>query len=36
MEVEIRVGNEFLIQFKRLSKKFRSLKSDINVLKPLL
>ena len=36
MEVEIRVGNEFLIQFKRLSKKFRSLKSDINDLKASL
>ena len=36
MEVEIRVGNEFLIQFKRLSKKYRSLKSDINDLKASL
>ena len=25
MKVEIRVENEFLIQFKRLSKKYRSL-----------
>ena len=36
MEVEIRVGNEFLIQFKRLSKKYRSLKSDIKDLKDSL
>ena len=26
MEVVIRVENEFLIQFKRLSKKYRSIK----------
>ena len=36
MEVEIRVGSEFLIQFKRLSKKYRSLKSDIKDLKDSL
>ena len=36
MEVEIRVGSEFLIQFKRLSKKYRSLKSDIKELKDSL
>ena len=35
MEVEIRVGREFLIQFKRLSKKY-SLKSDIKDLKDSL
>lgn len=35
MEVEIRVGSEFLIQFKRLSKKY-SLKSDIKDLKDSL
>ena len=28
MEVEIRVENEFLIQFKRLSKKYRSMLDD--------
>jgi mRNA-degrading endonuclease RelE of RelBE toxin-antitoxin system len=36
MEVEIRVGSEFLMQFKRLSKKYRSLKSDIKDLKDSL
>lgn len=36
MEIEIRVGSEFLIQFKRLSKKYRSLKSDIKDLKDSL
>ena len=36
MEVEIRVENEFLIQFKRLSKKYRSLRSDIKNLKASL
>ena len=36
MEVEIRVGSEFLIQFKRLSKKYHSLKSDIKDLKDSL
>ena len=36
MEVEIRVGSEFLIQFKRLSKRYRSLKSDIKDLKDSL
>ena len=36
MEVEIRVGSEFLIQFKRLSKKYRSLKSNIKDLKDSL
>ena len=36
MEVEIRVWSEFLIQFKRLSEKYRSLKSDIKDLKDSL
>ena len=36
MEIEIRVGSEFLIQFKRLSKKYHSLKSDIKDLKDSL
>lgn len=36
MEVKIRVGSEVLIQFKRLSEKYRSLKSNIKDLKDSL